>query len=185
MARAAQWGYRRISGELKKLGIRISKACVADILRRDGLPPSPERGGLSWREFLSRHADVLLCADLFPQEVWTVAWLQTAYLFFVIHRRTRTVLLARATYSPHNEWMQQQARNALWECDELEIHPRCFLHDNDSCFTKAFDAVLRHVGVRPLKTPPQAPNANAHAERGVRSANMLTEQPRMRSMPPR
>ncbi len=170
MARAAEWGYKRISGELKKVGIQISKSCVADILRRNGLPPSPERSGLSWCEFLSRHADVLLCADLFTQEVWTIAGLQTAYVFFVIHRRTRTVLLARATYSPCKEWMQQQVRNALWECDELGIKPRPFLHDNDSCFTRAFDAVLRRAGVRPLKTPLQAPNANPHAERWVRSA---------------
>ena len=67
MARRNAWGYRRIQGELAKLGIRISKSCVADILRRNGLPPSPERKGPSWREFLSRHADVLLCADLFTQ----------------------------------------------------------------------------------------------------------------------
>ena len=58
MARAAQRGCKRISGELKKLGIRISETCVAGIPRRNGLPPSPERGGLSWREFLSRHAGV-------------------------------------------------------------------------------------------------------------------------------
>ncbi len=160
-------GYKRISGELKKLGIQISKSCVADILRRNGLPPSPERSGLSWREFLSRHADVLLCADLLTQEVWTVAGLQTAYVFFVIHRRTRTVLVARATGSPHSEWMQQQVRNALWECDEYDIEPRLFLHDNDSCFSRAFDAVLRHARVRPLRTPLQAPNANPHAERWV------------------
>ena len=112
----------------------------------------------------------MLCADLFPTEVWTIAGLQTAYVFFVVHRRTRTVLLARATYSPSNEWMQQQARNALWECDELEIRPRLLLHDNDSRFTKAFDAVLRRAGVGPLKAPLQAPNANRHAERWVRSA---------------
>ena len=165
MARAAQWGYKRISGELKKLGIRISKTCVADILRRNGLPPPPERGGLSWREFLSRHADVLLCADLFTQEVWTVAGLQAAYVFFVIHRRTRTVLLGRATHSPHNEWLQQQARNALWECDELEIHVRCFLHDNDSCFTGR--AEVRRVyqmlaGERREACFPLCPRAVAH-----------------------
>lgn len=116
MARESRWGYGRICGELKKLGMRISKTCVADILRRNGLPPSPERGGPTWREFLSRHADVLLCADLFTQEVWTIAGLQTACVLSAIHRRTRTVLLARATHSPHNEWMQQQAQNVLWEC---------------------------------------------------------------------
>ncbi len=66
-------------------------------------------------------------------------------------------------YSPYNEWMQQQVRNVLWECDELGIRPRLFIHDNDSCFSKAFDAVLRHTGVRPLNTPLQAPNAKAYA----------------------
>ena len=114
MARENIWGYKRIKGELAKLGIRISKSCVADILRRNGLPRSPERKGLSWREFLSRHADVLLCTDLFTQEVWTVFGLQRAYVMFVIHLHTRTVLLAQATFSPHSEWMKQQARNLLW-----------------------------------------------------------------------
>jgi len=79
------WGCKHIQGELRKLGIEISKTCVPDILRRNGLPPAPERNGLSWREFLARHADVLLCADLFTQEVWTAFGLQTAYVFFVIH----------------------------------------------------------------------------------------------------
>jgi len=69
MARENIWGYKHIQGELGKLGIVISKTCVADILRRNGLPPAPERNGLSWREFLARHADALLCADLFTQEV--------------------------------------------------------------------------------------------------------------------
>jgi putative transposase len=52
LARENAWGYRRISGELAKQGIAISKSCIADILRRHGLPPSPERTGLTWREFL-------------------------------------------------------------------------------------------------------------------------------------
>ena len=58
MARENEWGYARIQGELKKLDITISKSSVANILRRNGLPPSPDRKGLSWREFLARHASV-------------------------------------------------------------------------------------------------------------------------------
>jgi len=54
---------------LVKLGIVRSKRCIADILRRNGLPPSPQRHGLSWRQFLARHAEALLCADLFTKEV--------------------------------------------------------------------------------------------------------------------
>ena len=78
MARENVWGYARIQGELKKLDITISKSSVANILRRNGLPPSPERNGLTWREFLARHADVFLCADMFRKEVWTFRGLTTA-----------------------------------------------------------------------------------------------------------
>ncbi len=65
MARENEWGYKRIVGELKKIDIVISRTSVANILFRNNLPPSPERKGLTWREFLSRHEDVLLCSDLF------------------------------------------------------------------------------------------------------------------------
>ncbi len=102
MARENEWGYKRIQGELKKLEITISKTSIANILRRNGLPPSPERAGPSWREFLARHAPVFLCADMFQKEVWTFSGLTTAFVFFVIHLQTRKVILARATFSPTN-----------------------------------------------------------------------------------
>jgi putative transposase len=97
LARENTWGYEKIQGELKKLGIEISKTTMANILRRNGLPPSPERGGLTWREFLSRHADVFVCADLFTKESWTLKGLQTAFVFFVLHLQTRRILVARTT----------------------------------------------------------------------------------------
>lgn len=169
MARKNIWGYKRIQGELAKLGSQISKSCIADILRRNGLPPSPQRRGLSWREFLARHEDVLLCADLFTKEIWTFCGLRTAYVLFVVHLKTRTVLLAEASFSPHSRWMQQQIRNLLWECEERKITPRFLLHDRDGCFAPDFDAGIKHAGIRPIKTPFRAPNANAHAERWIRS----------------
>jgi hypothetical protein len=70
-ARENSWGYQPIRGELLKLGVTRSKGCVADILRRNGLPPLPQRRALTWQQFLSRHAEVMLCADLFTKEVWT------------------------------------------------------------------------------------------------------------------
>jgi len=159
LARENAWGYRRIEGELAKLGITISKSCVADILRRHGLPPSPERGGLTWREFLSRHADVMLCADFFTQEVWTFCGLQRAFVLVVMHMRTRTILLAEATFCPHSRWMAQQVRNVLWECDERGVAPRFFIHDRDGCFSNEFDAALKHAGVEAVKTPFCSPSA--------------------------
>jgi putative transposase len=162
-------GYERIHGELEKLDIKISKSSVANILRRNGLPPSPERKGLSWREFLSRHAAVFLCADMFQKEVWTFRGLTTACVFFVMHLQTRKVLLARATFSPTNQWLHQQTRHVLWNCEEQGVKPRFFLRDNDMLYPEGMKAILKASGVETIKTPFGAPNANAYAERYVLS----------------
>ncbi|MHC4266285.1 MAG: integrase core domain-containing protein [Planctomycetota bacterium] len=169
MARENEWGYARIQGELEKLDITISKSSVANILRRNGLPPSPKREGLSWREFLSRHAPLFLCADMFQKEVWTFRGLTTAYVFFVIHLQSRKVLLSRATFSPTNQWLKQQTRHILWACEDQDIKPRFFLRDNDMLYPEEMQKILEASGVDTIKTPFQAPNANAHAERYVLS----------------
>lgn len=169
MARENEWGYARIQGELKKLEITISKGSVANILRRNGLPPSPERKGLTWREFLARHAEVFLCADMFQKEVWTFRGLTTAFVFFVIHLKTRKVILSRATFSPTYQWLTQQIRHVLWFCEDQSIQPRFFLRDNDMLYPKAMDMVLTASGVHTVKTPYQAPNANSRSERYVLS----------------
>ncbi len=167
MARENEWGYGRIQGELKKLNIEISKSSVANILRRNGLPPSLERKGLSWREFLARHAEVFLCADMFQKEVWTFRGLATAYVFFVIHLKSRKVLLSRATFSPTNQWLKQQIRHVLWACEDQNIEPRFFLRDNDQLYPEGMDAILESSGIDTITTPFHAPNANAHSERYV------------------
>ena len=166
MARENEWGYARIQGELKKLDITISKSTVANILRRNGLPASPDRKGLTWREFLARHADVFLCADMYQKEVWTLNGLTTAYVFFVIHLQTRKVLLARATYSPTNQWLKQQMRHVMWACEDQCIEPRFFLRDNDQLYPDDMDVILGSSGDT-IKIPFRAPNANSHAERYV------------------
>jgi len=169
LARENTWGYQRIRGELLKLGIQRSKGCVADILRRNGLPPSPRRKGLTWRQFLARHADVLLCADLITKEVWTGWGLRTAYIFFALHLRTRRVVLAEATFSPDGPWMRQMGRNLLMACDDLGVTPRMVLHDRDGVLVYDLDTTLRGAGLQVLKTPFRAPDANAYAERWGRS----------------
>jgi hypothetical protein len=97
LARENICGYKKIQAELEKLGIEIAKTFVANILRRNGLPPSPDREGLIWQEFLARHAEVFLFADLLTKEIWTFKGLQRAFVFFVLHLHMRQVLLARAT----------------------------------------------------------------------------------------
>ena len=65
--------------------------------------------------------------------------------------------------------MMQQARNVqMWMGDE-NIEPRFLLRDHDTKFAPAFDALFKDAGIRIVKTPVQAPNANAFAESWIGS----------------
>jgi putative transposase len=71
-ARENAWGYTRILGELKKLGVRsVTKNTVRNILKAEGLDPGPKRGEGSWDEFIKRHAATLWATDFFSKKVWT------------------------------------------------------------------------------------------------------------------
>ena len=66
------WGYRRIQGALSNLGHEIARSTIADILERHGIEPAPERSRkTTWKEFLSRHWELIVAADFFTVEVWT------------------------------------------------------------------------------------------------------------------
>jgi putative transposase len=79
------WGYGRIQGEMKKLGYHVSVSYVRDVLKRNGIPPSDNRKGISWKQFISSHMDVLWATDFFTEEVWTRIGLTTYYILFFIH----------------------------------------------------------------------------------------------------
>jgi putative transposase len=65
--------------------------------------------------------------------------------------------------------MLQQARNLLMDLDDRGGQVRFLLHDRDSKFSAAFDAVFANEGIGIIRTPVRAPNANAHVERWVGS----------------
>jgi hypothetical protein len=72
------WGYRRIVGALRNLGHEVSHQTVANVLKRYGLGPAPERGKrMAWRDFIRSHTEVLAAVGFFTVEVWTSAGLIT------------------------------------------------------------------------------------------------------------
>ena len=163
------WGYRRIVGELKKLGHKIYPTTAGNILKKHGLPTSPERKGMSWKKFVQSHMDVAWAVDFFTEEVWTIKGLGTFYVLFFIHLGSRKVHIAGCTPNPFHVWTSQQARNFSMVLDEIPQPCRYIIHDRDSSFLP-FDFVIKSEGIQIVKTPPQTPMCNAYAERFVREA---------------
>jgi len=160
------WGYQRIAGELKRLGLPISPTTVRKVLASAGVPPAPERGRQSWRSFLRQQAASTLACDFFTIE--TLA-LQRIYVLFFISLATRRLEFIACTVNPDGAWVTQQARNLLMQLGEHERRFRLLIHDRDRKFSHAFDEVFRSEGIEVIRNPVQAPNANAFAERWVRT----------------
>src|SRR6266540_2005496 len=163
----ARWGYRRIQGELKKLGVSVSATTIRTVLLGNGLRPAPRRASVSWRAFLRAQATGIIATDFFTVE--TVR-LKTLYVLFFIELHTRQLRLAGVTDHPNGPWVVQRARELAMERPEGTTAPRFLIRDRDSKFTRAFDDVFATDGTQTITTPIQAPNANAFAERWVRTA---------------
>jgi putative transposase len=105
-----RWGYRRIQGELKKLGVSVSATTIRSVLRGNGLRPAPRRASVTWRAFLRAQASSIMAIDFFTVE--TVR-LTTLYVLFAIELRTRQVRLVGVTRHPNGPWVVQRARGVL------------------------------------------------------------------------
>jgi putative transposase len=159
------WGYRRIVGELKGLGVVVSPTTVRKVLIEAGLPPAPERARLSWRAFLRQQAATTLACDFLTVET---AFLQRIYVLFFISLATRRVEYVACTPNPDGGWTAQQARNLMMQLGDEQPF-RLLIHDRDTTFGGGFDEVFRSAGIKAIRTPVRAPNANAYAERWVRT----------------
>jgi transposase InsO family protein len=128
----------------------------------------PERPTL-WRTFLRAHWGAIGGADFFTTEVWTWLGLVTYYTVFVIDLASRRVQIVGSTPHPDEAFMRQVGRT-LTVADDGVLVGRCVLIcDRDAKWSASVRARLGEAGIRVVQTPYQAPNANAYAERFVRS----------------
>ena len=163
-----RWGYGKIHGELVKLSFKVSLPTVRNILNRHGIQPAQVRSGsIGWLHLMAHYKEQILACDFFTVET---IWLQTFYVLFFIELGSRRVHFAGITTNPDQIWVTQQARQLVWELSDRENPLRFLIHDNDSSFCRAFDAVFESEGLHVINTPVRAPNANAFAERWVRTA---------------
>jgi putative transposase len=158
------WGHRRIHGELLGLGYTLAPSTVWLILKRAGIDPAPRRTGPTWSEFLSAQAKTMLACDFFTIDT---AFLKRIYVLFFIEHVSRRIHLAGVTANPNGTWVVQQARNLLMDLGHRTEELRFLIRDRDTKFAAAFDAIFTSIGINVIATPPQAPTANAIAERWV------------------
>ncbi len=112
-----KWGYLGIRGELLKVGYAVSPTAIRNLLRRNGIPTSPHRSKLSWRQFLRAQASGIVAADYFTVETWN---LKRLYVLFFIQLGRRRIVTFGVTANPDQAWVSQQVRNLSWQLQDLD-----------------------------------------------------------------
>lgn len=159
------WGYRRVHGELLRLGHRVAASTVWKVLRAAGIDPTANRTGPSWAQFVRSQAQAIVATDFACVDT---ALLRRFHVLFVIEIATRQVHLAGITTNPTGPWTTQAARNLLMRLPDNHAF-RFLIRDGAGQFTASFDTVFAGAGITAIRTPPRSPQANAFAERWVRT----------------
>jgi putative transposase len=164
MAKANRtWGEERIAAELSlKLGIALSPRSVRRYMRRPR-PVGPGTRTQTWSTFVRNHARDVLACDFF---VTVTARFRLLYVFIVLEVGTRRVVHWNVTEHPTAAWVVQQFRT----CVPGESTHRFIVHDRDSIYSEGVDLALKTMGLRVLRTPVAAPQANAYCERVIGTA---------------
>jgi putative transposase len=139
---------------------------VRTTLTRHGLPPASQRDERSWRDFLRQQAATTLAGDFFTVET---AWRRRIYVLFFLSLESRRIEFVACTPNPTGAWATQQARILPMTLDDRKQPLRFLIHDRDARFSGGFDHLFQREAITVIRTPVQAPNANAHAERWVGS----------------
>jgi transposase InsO family protein len=151
------WGSPRIVGELRKVGIGVTKSTVETYRIRPPKPPSP-----TWKAFLNNHVKDLVYLDFFV--VPTVTHTVLFVLLLLAHERRRVVHFD-VTEHPTAQWTAQQVIDAFpW--DE---GPRYLLRDRDHIYGAAFQQRVRHMGIEHVVIAPRSPWQNPYVERLIGS----------------
>lgn len=154
------WGEERIAHELLvKLGIRVSPRTVRKYMpSRDDSDRAARHSSQRWSTFVRNHAKATIAADFLTV---VTARFQFLYVFVLMEVGTRRILHVNLTTHPNAEWTLQQFREAI----PSEHGNRFVIVDRDSKFSEDLRKSVRAMGVRVLRAPPFAPQANSYCER--------------------
>jgi putative transposase len=152
------WGEERIAAELLlKLGVQLSPRTVRRYMPKDRGSGNGHRSQ-RWTTFVRNHAQTLLACDFFVTVTVTFRML---YVFVIMEVGSRRIAHVNVTQHPTAAWTLQQFREVIGG----EQAQQFLIHDRDSIYSADFDAGLKAMALRILKTPYRAPQANAFCER--------------------
>lgn len=152
------WGYRRITGELHRLGHPDGASTVWRILKNNEIKPAPDRATVTWTQFLRSQAAI-------DCDVATIdtAFLRPYYVLFVIDVNSREVFYAGITTNPTGPWTTQAARNLFVRHDERLGAARALVRDRGSQFIDSFEScepTAATASSTNTETPPNQPRRN-------------------------
>ncbi len=168
IARTAGFGYTRIIGELRKIGIKkISRQTVRNILKEEGITPGPERTSDNWENFVKRHGETLWAVDFFSVKTVTLRGISNLYLMAFLCMKTREVIVSASTAHPNSAWVKQQTEAFIEKTANRTEKPDIIMHDRDTKFSKEFVETLTSKGMRTNALPVASPNLNGRVERFI------------------
>ena len=147
------WGSPHIAGELKKIGITLSRSTVAKYMLRHRNPPSQ-----TWKSFLKNHIADIVAVDFF---IVPTVGNQILFVFLILAHERRRVLHFNVTTNPTAEWTAQQ----IVEAFPWDSAPRYLLRDRDKIYGAYFQRRVENMGIEHVVTAPRSPWQNPFAER--------------------
>jgi putative transposase len=148
------WGAEHIRGELIKLGVPCAKSTVQKYLKGQ----RRKKGGQTWRTFVHNHAHPTWAFDFVP--TYDLLF-RAIFIFVIVELGSRRVVHVGVTRRPTSAWVAQQLREAT----PFGHGPKYLIRDNDAKYGVQLDRVAQGVGIHILRTPVEAPQANAIVER--------------------
>ena len=154
-----KWGALRISLELRKVRIQVSKPTVLKYLEINGLMSPPKPGGLTWSQFLANHK-FKISID-FTCMITTLG--HQVFIFSIINLDSRELIWINSTYRPDKFWITQQFKNAFFD---LEQYPTLCICDRDQIFSNWFSSMMKDFfEINVKKTAFKSPWQNGTIER--------------------
>lgn len=163
------WGYTMILQALRRLGHRVSRQTVKNVVIEAGLGPDPSDHPDTWSDFLRRHAATMWQCDFASKRKWTIRGMFDLYFLVFIHIETRRIWVSPCTANPTGQWTAQQARNFQMHLQDENLRCEILQRDQDRKYTDSFDEVFRSTDCKIKKTCPQSPNLQAFVERVIQT----------------